>query len=195
MSNDENTNKEAESIKSEIEEVVEKVEEKAEEVVEKVEEVVSEAAESAEKTAGNAVASILSLKDKNPKVFYGGIAGVVLLVLIAMMMGGGSDKPAITGPSLTNIEVGKSYILKSPNSYSQTSTVRLASVPGSMAAYDDTEKDDREGCLHLPQGTPVTVKDLTDAFGKKNAFAKVVAESGECKGKGGWTSAINIQPK
>lgn len=195
MSNDEKSNKETESVKAEVEEMIEKAEDVVEDAVEKVEEVVSDAAETAEKTAGNALSGILALKEKNPKVFYGGIAGIVLLVLILMMSGGGGDKPAITGPSLTNIEVGKTYILKSPNSYSQTSTVRLAAVPGNMAAYDDTEKDDREGCLHLPQGTSVVVKDLTDAFGKKNAFAKVVAEAGKCKGNGGWTSVINIQTK
>ena len=150
--------------------------------------------ESAKKMGGNAVASILSLKDKSPKVFYGAIAGIVVLLLI-MMMSGGGEKPVISGPALTNVVVGQSYVLKSPNSYVDDSTVRLTSVPGSMAAYDDTEKDDREGCLHLPQGTPVTVKELTDAFGKKNAFAKVIADAGKCTGKGGWVSVINIQSK
>ena len=153
-----------------------------------------ETSEAISKSGGNAVASILSLKDDNPKVFYGAIAGLVVLLLIMMMIGG-VDKPAITGPAATDVVVGQSYVLKSPNSYDDKSTVRLTSVPGSMAAYDDTEKDDREGCLHLPQGTPVTVKDLTDAFGKKNAFAKVIAEAGECAGQGGWVPVFNLQSK
>ena len=141
----------------------------------------------------NAIASILSLKDKNPKVFYGAIAGIVVVLLIMMMSG--DEKPAISGPALANVVVGQSYVLKSPNTYVDDSSVRLTSVPGSMAAYDDTEKDDREGCLHLTQGTPVTIKDLADAFDMKNAFAKVVAETGKCAGKGGWVSVINIQSK
>jgi len=176
MSNDENTKKEQEAGKKDADASKQG------------------ASESINKIGGNAVASFLSLKDKNPKVFYGAIAGIVLLLLI-IMMSGDDGKPVVSGPAVTNVVAGQSYILKSPNSYDDSSTVRLTSVPGSMAAYDDTEEDDRKGCLHLPQGTPVTVKDLTDAFGKKNAFAKVESEAGKCKGKGGWTLAINIQSK
>lgn len=149
--------------------------------------------ESAKKAGANAVASILSLKDNNPKSFYGAIAGIVLLLLFMMMSGGGPG--VISGSMNKNIVVGQSYILKSPNTYSNNSTVRLVSVPGSMAAYDDTEEADREGCLHLAEGSSVTVKDLTDAFGKKNSFAKVAAETGECAGRGGWVSVNNIQTK
>jgi hypothetical protein len=174
MSNDENAKKEQETVKKDA---------KASK---------QEASESINKMGGNAIASILSLKDKNPKVFYGAIAGIVLLLLIMMMSGGGGT-PVVSGPAITNVVAGQSYVLKSPNSYDDSSTVRLTSVPGSMAAYDDTEEDDRKGCLHLPQGTPVTVKDLTDAFGKKNHFAKVISEAGKCKGKGGWTLSINLQ--
>ena len=149
--------------------------------------------ESAKKAGQNAIASILSLKENNPKVLYGAIGGIILLVLIMMMSGGGSG--VISGSMSKNLVVGQSYILKSPNTYSSNSTIRLVSVPGSMAAYDDTEENDREGCLHLPEGSSVTVKDLTDAFGKKNAFAKVAAETGDCVGKGGWVSVNNIQTK
>ncbi len=151
---------------------------------------------SAVKTGQNAIASILSLKDNNPKVFYGAIVGIVALLLVIMMSGGGSGVILESQSTQSrNIVAGQSYILKSSNSYSKNSSVRLVSVPGSMAAYDDTEEADREGCLHLPEGSSVTVKDLTDAFGKKNAFAKVVAETGECTGKGGWVSVNNIHPK
>lgn len=148
---------------------------------------------SAIKTGQNAMASILALKNNNPKVFYGAIAGIVALVVIMMVSGSGSGV-VLDSPS-KNIVAGQSYILKSSNTYSENSSVRLVSVPGSMAAYDDTEEDDRKGCLHLPEGSSVTVKDLTDAFGKKNSFAKVVAETGECTGKGGWVSVNNIHSK
>ncbi len=145
------------------------------------------------KKGQNVISSVLSLKDNNPKVFYGAIAGVVALLLVIMISGGGSG--VIKESQSKNIVAGKSYILKSSNTYSKNSSVRLVSVPGSMAAYDDTEEDDRKGCLHLPEGSSVTVKDLTDAFGKKNAFAKVAAETGECTGRGGWVSVNNIHPK
>ena len=182
MSNEENIKEELESVKNEAEDTIEEDSDKA-----------KAATDAAKETGNKALASILAIKDEKPKVFYGVVGAVVLLLLIMMM--GGDDRPKITQPAAVNLQVGKSYALKSPNTYVENSTVRLALVPGSMAAYDDTEEADRSGCLHLPQGTPVTVTELTDAFGQKNAYAKVVADAGECKGKGGWALAINIQPK
>jgi hypothetical protein len=70
----------------------------------------------------------------------------------------------------------------------------LVAVPGAIAAYDDTEAADRIGaCQHMPQGTPVSVLELQDAYGKKNAYAKVQMEEGECKGSSGWALAIDVQ--
>ncbi|CAA9890709.1 conserved hypothetical protein [Candidatus Methylobacter favarea] len=149
--------------------------------------------DSAKNMAGNLTSSILSLKEKQPKVFFGAIGGIVLLILIMMMSGG--DKPTpVSGPTVKDLVAGQKYILKSPNTYDPKATVRLVPVPGTMAAYDDTEEADRTSpCQHLPQGTPVSVIDFQDAFGKKNAFVKVQIEEGECKGNAGWTLAINIQ--
>lgn len=144
--------------------------------------------------AGNMISSLLSLKDNNPKAFFGIIGGVVVLLLILMMSGGDDSKPSVSGPSMKNLAAGQKYVLKSANAYDKDATIRLVSVPGTMAAYDDTEEDDRSGaCKHMPQGTPVTVMDFMDAYGKKNAFVKVQIEEGECKGQSGWALAIDVQ--
>jgi len=154
----------------------------------------NKAADAAKGAAGNLISSILSLKENNPKAFFGIIGGVVVLLLILMMSGGDESKPSVSGPSLKNLAVGQKYVLKSPNTYDKDATIRLVAVPGTMAAYDDTEEDDRTGaCKHLPQGTPVTVLDFMDAYGKKNAFVKVQIEEGECKGQSGWALAIDVQ--
>ncbi|WP_419644415.1 hypothetical protein [Thiolapillus sp.] len=151
----------------------------------------------AKQALGKAVDALLELKREKPKVFYGGFAGIVLVLLIMiMMMSGGGDtstsSPA-TGPAVKNLEIGKRYVLKNPNSYDPTAGVRLVITPGSMPAYDDTEKADRSGCNNLPQGTAVTVKGFYDAYGKKNSFVNVQIEDGECKGRSMWTLAINVQ--
>lgn len=142
--------------------------------------------------AGDILAKAMALKESNPKVFFGAIGGAVLLLLILMMDGGSSG--TISGPVIKNLAVGQRYTLQSANAYDKNATVRLVSVPGTMAAYDDTEEADRNGaCQHMPQGTPVTVVELQDAHGKKNVYSKVQIEEGECKGNTGWALSIDVQ--
>ena len=148
------------------------------------------------KGAKNAIGSLLEtikkLKESNPKVLYGGGAALVILILFMMMSGG--SKTACRGPSAQNLAVGQTYVLREPNSYDGKASVRLVAAPGSMAAYDDTEKADREGCKHLPQGTPVVLKAFDNSYGEKS-FSKVSVKSGECEGSVGWTLSINISDK
>ena len=145
-------------------------------------------------TVGNMFSSFLSLKETNPKVFFGAIAGVAALLVLMMSSGGNGSKPSLSGPKLINLSVGQRYSLKSANAYDPSATVRLVSTPGAIASYDDTEDADRNGiCQHMPQGTQVSVLDFADAFGKQNAYAKVKVEDGDCKGTEAWALAIDIQ--
>lgn len=155
-------------------------------------EAVSESVESAKNVAGNLLSTLLALKESNPKVFFGGIGAAVLLLLILMISGGSDSKLPVHQSK--PVVVGQSYVLKSANAYDPQATIRLVSVPGSMAAYDDTEEADREGaCKHIQDGTPVKVIQSQDAYGKKDVFAEVEMLSGECEGKRGWALAINLQ--
>ncbi len=145
-------------------------------------------------TVGNMFSSFLSLKETNPKVFFGAIAGAVAIIVLMLSTGGNSSKPALSGPKLVNLAIGQRYSLKSANAYDPSATVRLVSTPGAIAAYDDTEEADRSGaCQHIPQGTQVSVLEFADAFGKQNAYAKVRVEDGDCKGNEAWALAIDIQ--
>ena len=131
------------------------------------EENVKQTVDSAKNTVGNLVSSLMSLREKNPKVFFGSIGGVAVLLLLMMTMGGNDSKPVISGPVLKDLAIGQRYVLKSANAYDPSATVRLVSTPGAIAAYDDTEEADRNGaCQHIPQGTPVSVLDFADAYGK-----------------------------
>jgi len=145
-------------------------------------------------TVGNMFSSFLSLKETNPKVFFGAIAGAAAIIVLMLSTGGNSSKPALSGPKLVNLAIGQRYSLKSANAYDPSATVRLVSTPGAIAAYDDTEEADRSGaCQHIPQGTQVSVLEFADAFGKQNAYAKVRVEDGDCKGNEAWALAIDIQ--
>jgi len=161
-------------------------------VVEKVEEVVQESVETTQEVAGNALSSILSLKESNPKLFFGAIGGVVLLLLV-LFIGGGDDKKAVTGQTMKDLVAGQKYVLKSPNTFDPNATVKIANVPGAIAAYDDSEEEKAAPCLRLPQGTPVSVLDFQDSDGIKKAFVKIQIEDGSCKGSLGWALAIDVQ--
>src|SRR5674476_222257 len=76
------------------------------------EEKVKQTVDTAKNTVGNLVSSFLSLKDKNPKVFFGAIGGVAVLLVLMMMIGGNSSKPTISGPVLKDLAVGQRYVLK-----------------------------------------------------------------------------------
>lgn len=156
------------------------------------EENAKQALESTKNIVGNTITLLMDLKQKNPKVFFGAIGGITVLLLI--MMSGGDNKPPLPGPAMKNLAIGQQYVLKSANSYDPGSTVRLVSVPGAMAAYDDSEEADRNGaCQHMPQGTKVTAVEFQDFAGKKNAFVKVKMLDGECKDNEGWALAIDVQ--
>ena len=156
-----------------------------------VETPVEAVAEASDNSVGNIVASVMALKESNPKVFFGGLAGIVLL--LGLMMSGGSDSK-LPVHQAKPIVVGQSYVLKGANAYDPNATIRLVSVPGSMAAYDDTEEADRDGsCKHIAEGTPVKLVQSQDAYGKKDVFAEVEMLSGECEGKRGWALSVNLQ--
>lgn len=154
----------------------------------------TDTAAAAKDAAGNILANVLALKESNPKVFFGGV-GAVALVLVALIFGGGSDAKLPVHQAKAMVP-GQNYVLKSPNTYDPNATVRLVSVPGSMAAYDDTEENDRDGaCKHMPLNTAVKlIQSQADTTDKNVLWAEVeITESGECQGRKAWTSAINLQ--
>jgi hypothetical protein len=151
----------------------------------------NEGTESAKKILGNVVSSLLTLKQENPKVFFG-LIGAVVLVILFLMIGGG-DGSSGSAVNVNRFKIGSQYVLHNPNTYDKSARVRLVVTPGSTAAYDDTEKDSRDGCNTVPQDTPVTLLQFYDAFGKSKTFAKVRIEDGECKGTKHWTLSINLK--
>ena len=64
---------------------------------------VKQTVDTAKNTVGNLVSSFLSLKEKNPKVFFGAIGGVAVLLILMMTMGGDSSKPIVSGPALKDL--------------------------------------------------------------------------------------------
>jgi hypothetical protein len=158
------------------------------------EENLNKTADAAKETAGKLLSSTMELKEKNPKVFFGIVGGVVFLVLVLMMSGG--DSSSVSGPKAQNLVAGQRYVLKNPNTYEIESPIQLLAVPGAIAAFDDSEELEKgkvESCRRIAQGTAITALDFQDFAGKKNAFVKVQVEEGQCKDSSGWVLAIDVQ--
>lgn len=182
MSNDENPNESVESVESvESAEPVEAVNESVE--------ANDQAVEESSNAVNNIVSKLMELKESNPKVFFGGIGGLVLVVLIMMMSGG--DKKHLPVTQAVNLSIGQNYTLKGVNTYDPKATIRLVAVPGSIAAYDDSADKDGDECKHMPQGTKVKLIQVQDAFGKAK-FVEVEVLDGECAGRKGWAVATNL---
>ncbi len=150
--------------------------------------------EAAKETAGKLFSVMMELKEKNPKVFFGIVGGVVFLLLVIMMSGG--DSGVLPQSSAKNLVVGQQYVLKNPNTYEIESPIQLVAVPGAISAYDDSEDEGKskvESCRRIAQGTPITALEFQEFAGKKNAFVKVQVENGVCKGSSGWVLAIDVQ--
>ncbi len=158
------------------------------------EENAKKAVDTAKEMAAKLFSLMMDLKEKNSKVFFGVIGGVVFLLIIMMMSGG--DSNVLPKQAAKNLVTGQRYVLKNPNTYEIESPIQLVAVPGAIAAFDDSEDAEKgkvESCRRIPQGTPITAVDFQDFAGKKNAFVKVQIEEGECKGSSGWVLAIDVQ--
>ena len=170
------------------EDMIEDIKETVEEVVEDIKETVEEAVDAVEDAVDKAKPPLMKLKEDNPKVFYGGIAGVVLVLGLFFMSGGdgGSKQHAQAAISL-----GQSYTLKAPNSVGDT-TLKILKIPGSMASFDNPE----DVVCNAPIGTQVVARDFQDAFGKKQLFVQVEIqqEIADCRlGVKGWTLKNNLK--
>jgi hypothetical protein len=152
-----------------------------------------QSANEAKKTAANMLTTVMELKNSNPKVFFGGIAGVAVLLILVMSIGGGSE-PVVPKTSLKEHSIGQNYVLRGVNSAETSGKVRIVQVPGTMQAFDDTDEDPKEqACSHLPAETQVKALGFQDFMNKKNGFVNVEVLSGNCKGKRGWVLAVDVQ--
>ncbi len=153
----------------------------------------TEAVSEATKPVNSLVTTALELKQANPKLFFGAIGGVVVLLLLAMGMGGGSDS-VTPSKAMKDHVAGQNYVLRGANSSDANGKIRIVQVPGSVAAFDDSDEDPKEqACNHLAAETQVKALGFQDFAGKKNAFVNVEVLSGNCKGKKGWALAIDVQ--
>ncbi len=165
-------------------EVIENIKESVEEVVEQIKDGVEDAVDAVEE----AKPPLVKFKDEKPKLFYGAIAGIVVVLGVVFMSGGDEVKQHASQMTYT---VGQSYTLQAANALSDT-TIKILKVPGQMASFDN----ESDVTCSAPTGTPVLARSFQDAFGTKQLFVQVEIqqESGDCRqGVKGWTLKTNLK--
>lgn len=129
----------------------------------------------------NIATTINDLRTGNPKVFYGTIGVIVVLFLLLFMGGGTGESPQIRAALAT----GETYSLVNPNG----GAVLLVAVPGKFSSVEYREEDSQNVCA-VKSGTKAVVQEET--FQNFIHYVKVKPSEGECQGKSGWTSKVNI---
>ncbi|MSR17400.1 MAG: hypothetical protein EXR89_06370 [Methylococcaceae bacterium] len=140
--------------------------------------------------AAGALDSVMEMKENNPKVFYGIIAGAAGLVLMLAMLGG--DEKVLPSAMPKNLAAGQKYTLQSPNATAEDgeqTIIRLVTTPGAITAFDDDDNKTEE-CRKFPEGTHVTVLDQQKT--SSIVYAKVQIDEEACNGTIGWVLAVNL---
>ncbi|MGZ8218237.1 hypothetical protein [Methylomagnum sp.] len=119
--------------------------------------------------------------NRTAQIVVGG--AVALVVFLTVMGGGGGDGKAQVKAS---VSVGQSVVLENPNGGNS----QLTLAPGLVGASDAEEDKDQNVCL-AKAGTKGTVQE--EQVVGMLPFVKVKVTEGECQGKEGWTSKVNIK--
>lgn len=134
---------------------------------------------------GKYVAMAMALRERNPLAFYGGIGALVLIVLGLLFFGGGGVEQA----PIPAVQVGQTYQLVNPN-VTGGGDVLLFQAPGRMGATDPELREKEQICV-VEAGTPAKVLEQTVVSYVK--YVKVEPLAGDCQGKSGWTSLVNLK--
>lgn len=132
--------------------------------------------------AGNAVQNIVNTLKNNPKALYALIGAAAVVFVVTGLTGGGSGRVEVK----TAVSSGQGIILENPNGGNSHLTIS----PGLVSA-SDSEEDSESNVCTAPAGTQATVEE--EQIVGMLPFVKVKVTSGDCQGKSGWTSKINVK--
>lgn len=127
-------------------------------------------------------AGILNTLKTNASARYALIGAVVAVILISFMGGGSS----VTEVKVAQISVGQSVTVENPNGGNSQLTV----APGMMAASADPDDTEQNVCL-VKGAAKATVEE--EQMAGMLSYVKVKVLDGDCQGKSGWTSKVNIR--
>ena len=129
-----------------------------------------------------AVQNLIAALKANPKARYA-LIGAVVVIVLALVLSGGSEVAQRTPATLS---VGQSVILENPNGGNS----HLTSGPGLLNTSGAEEDKEQSVCL-AKSGTKAIVRE--EQVVGQLPFVKVEITDGDCKGKSGWTSKVNVK--
>jgi hypothetical protein len=130
----------------------------------------------------NNAANLINNLKANPKVLYGTL-GAIVVGALAMALGGGGDGQVHVK---TAVSSGQSVTLENPNGGNS----HVTTIPGLLSASDAEEDKEKSVCV-AKSGTKATVEE--EQIVGQLPFVKVKVTEGECEGKSGWTSKVNVK--
>ena len=131
----------------------------------------------------NAGAGIINTLKTNPKALYALIAAIAIGSLTLAMTGGGEGGKVQVKAA---VSMGQAVNLDNPNG----GLSHLTATPGLISASDAEEDSDLNIC-RAPAGSHATVEE--EQVVGLLPFVKVAVTDGECQGKTGWTSKVNVR--
>lgn len=142
------------------------------------------AAPAPQASAAEAAGGIVNVLKTNPTARYV-LIGAVALAVVASMMGGGES---VKNVPIATVSVGSSVVLDNPNGGNSqlTQSPGLANVSGAT----DDESAEQNVCL-AKSGTRATIEE--EQIVGMLPFVKVKVVDGDCQGKSGWISKVNVK--
>jgi hypothetical protein len=128
-----------------------------------------------------AVQGVLNTLKSNPKALYAAIGAVVVIILVLAMSGGGEEVQI-----KTSVSVGQQVTLDNPNGGGS----HLTTTPG-LVSTSEAEEDQEQSVCVTKAGTKGTVEE--EMVVGQLPFVKVKVLDGDCQGKSGWTSKVNVK--
>jgi len=125
---------------------------------------------------------VLETLKTNPKAMYAAVGGVVVVVL-GLALGGGGEGTKIRAAA---VGTGQTITLENPNGGSSHLTV----IPGMQSASEAEENLEVSVCV-ASGGTRATVEE--EQMVGQLPYVKLKVLDGDCQGKSGWTSKVNIK--
>lgn len=135
----------------------------------------------------NTAQGLINTLKTNRKAQYA-LAGAVVVLILASFMGGGGGEIQQRAPAV--VATGQTVTLENPNGGNSHLTI----APGLVSAADAEEDKEQSVCM-AKAGTKAIVKEeqVVPVAGGGLPFVKVEVVDGECKGKTGWTSKVNVK--
>ncbi|MGH8475596.1 MAG: hypothetical protein ACRERS_01745 [Methylococcales bacterium] len=116
---------------------------------------------------------------QNPKIALGGGALLLIFFLYTFVGSGAEDSQQMSLALVMN----QDYVMKNPNGGNVLLTARP--IFGSAGSGEDLNV-----CLVKPD---TVVKVVEQTIANYIPYIKVTPQSGDCQGKSGWTSKVNIK--